>query len=138
MAAAPVTASPGHQHQYRLAEDRQYHVQAKMVGRLLRGAGEAVKGISSTLAGMPLQKRKLKGVVYGEPGPEKYTRLTVRYLQLFLPISALPAISHTGGHKMELFAWAGAAVTLDGAKHGFNWTFELDRNIAQCQDVNMI
>ena len=44
MAAAPVTASPGHQHQYRLAEDRQYHVQAKMVGRLLRGAGEAVKG----------------------------------------------------------------------------------------------
>jgi len=105
MAAAPVTASPGHQHQYRLAEDRQYHVQAKMVGRLLRGAGEAVKGISSTLAGMPLQKRKLKGVVYGEPGPEKYTRLTVRYLQLFLPISALPAISPTGGHKMELFAW---------------------------------
>jgi hypothetical protein len=43
MAAAPVTASPGHQHQYHLAEDR--HVQAKMVGRLLRGAGEAVKGI---------------------------------------------------------------------------------------------
>jgi hypothetical protein len=23
------------------------------------------------------------------------------------------------------------------AKHGFSWTFELDRNIAQCQDVNM-
>jgi len=61
MAAAPVTAFPGHQHQYRLPEDHQFHVQAKMVGRLLRGAGEAVKGISSTLAGvaarsLPLQK----------------------------------------------------------------------------------
>jgi hypothetical protein len=44
MAATPVTASPGHQHQYCLAEDRLYHVQAKMVGRLLRGAGKAVKG----------------------------------------------------------------------------------------------
>jgi hypothetical protein len=46
----------------------------------------------------------------------KYTRLTVRYLQLFLPISALLAINSTGGHKMELFVWAGTAVTLDGGK----------------------
>jgi hypothetical protein len=67
MAAAPVTASPGHQHQYRLAEDRHYPVQTQMVGRLLRGAGEAVNGISSTLAGVatrswPLQKRKSRRV----------------------------------------------------------------------------
>jgi len=59
--------------------------------------------------------------MYGKPGPEKSTaHLTVRYLQLFLPISALSATNPTGGHKMELFAWAGTAVTLDGAKHGFN------------------
>jgi hypothetical protein len=51
MVAAPVTASLGHQHQYCLAEDRLYHVLAKMAGRLLRGADEAVKGISCTLAG---------------------------------------------------------------------------------------
>ena len=51
MAAAPVTASLGHQPQCRMAEGLQYRVQTQMVGRLLRGAGEAVKGISCTLAG---------------------------------------------------------------------------------------
>jgi hypothetical protein len=68
MAAAPVTASLGHQYQHRLAEDRQYRVQMQMVGRLLRGAGEAVKEISSTLAGVAAWSWPFRSVnrgVYG-------------------------------------------------------------------------
>ena len=52
MAAVPVTASLGHQHQCRMAKGLQYRVQTQMVGRLLRGADEAMKEISSTLAGV--------------------------------------------------------------------------------------
>jgi hypothetical protein len=71
MAAAPVTASLGHQRQHRIAKDLQYRVQTQMVGRLLRGADEAVKEISSTLAGVaawnwPLQRRKVR-CVCGNP-----------------------------------------------------------------------
>ena len=81
MAAAPVTASLGHQRQHRIAEDLQYRVQTQMVGRLLRGADESCE--RDLLYVGRRGRMELAPMCVWEPGPEEQTRLTVRYLQLF-------------------------------------------------------
>jgi hypothetical protein len=77
--------------------------------------------------------------VYGEPGSEKVHALDGTLSSVVSPLSQ-PSLLSTlqEAHKMELFAWAGTAVTLDGqrmASAGLSSSTP-DRNIAQCQDVN--
>lgn len=85
---------------------------------------------------MPLQKLKLRCI--REAGPEKYTRLTVRYLQVVSLYLRPLCYQPYRRPQVGIICMGRYSSHSRRAKHGFQLDFRArQKNIAQCQDVNM-